>query len=108
MNRRSAWIATISAFVLSVAISTIGATENSAKRPDWCKPGFECIPTAEIVKDAEFHYDLQEQVLRYKRRAQRFGLTVGPGVGVGSVITSEYDVHWVGTTGMFIVWGLRF
>jgi hypothetical protein len=103
-------IVTISAFVLFAASSTISATEASEKkqRPEWCRPHFECVETSEIVVDSEYHIELREQVLRYKRRAQRFGLTVGFGLGVGGVVNENYDVHWVPAGGPMIVWGLRF
>lgn len=98
----------ITLFLASAAIAGDAPKSSAQSREPWCKPGWVCLRTEEVAADASYHYDLQEKILQYKRRAARFGLTVGPGIGVGSVITSEYDVHWIGTTGVFVIWGLRF
>ena len=96
----------LSAGALATAADAPKASQES--RPPWCKAGYICITREEIADDAAYHIELREQVQQYRQRAQRFGLTVGVGFGVGGVISSEYDVSWTPVGGAFVVWGLRF
>lgn len=108
MNLVRVLILAAGVFVLSVAGNIAFATENATERPDWCRQGYSCIKTSELVVDSEFHLDLREQVIKYKSRARRFGLTIGFGLGVGGVVDDDFDVHWTPTAGCFLVYGIRF
>jgi hypothetical protein len=103
----------VSQWVLVAALATplaasISLAADAPTRPEWCKPGWECVPTKEMVADSEYHLDLRSQVAQYRSRASRFGLTIGFGLGVGGVVDDDFNVRWVPTGGCFITWGLRF
>lgn len=92
--------------ILSAGLA-LGA-DDAPKRPEWCRPGFVCVQTSEVVADTEYHLDLREQIAKYRGSSRRFGLTIGFGLGVGGVVDDEFDVRWVPTGGCFLVWGIRF
>jgi hypothetical protein len=71
-----------------------------------CAPakGWRCISVVELAADTEYHFSLQEKAAR----AKRFGLTVGIGGGVGGVVDEDFDVRWVPTGGLMVVYGIRF
>lgn len=94
------------ASILALAWPVIAA--DVSERPTWCRDGFQCLKTSEIVADVEHHIDLREQVAKYRARGSRFGFTLGFGLGVGAVVDERFDVRWVPTGGAFLVYGIRF
>lgn len=61
------------------------------ERPAWCKPGWECVPTDEIAKDTMQHIALHTEIIRLKAKSRHLGFTLGCGVGVAAIVTSEWD-----------------
>jgi hypothetical protein len=97
------------ATALLLLAGTVGAAEtNSGGRPDWCRSGYSCITTDELADDTEFKIRQSMEIIRLKARANRLGFTVGCGVGVAAIVTSEWDA--ISAPGGFCgaMWGWRF
>lgn len=78
------------------------------ERPEWCKPGYECITRGELADATIRLIDLKTELALARAKARRFGLTVGVGMGVGGVVDDSFEVKTVPTGGVFIVYGWRF
>src|SRR2546426_10492245 len=92
---------------IAVSFTLSRAAESSAPvastRPDWCRPGYVCITREDLAKDTMYHYDLQDQVAKYRSRANLLGWTVGPGLGIAGIVDRNYQVSYIPTGGIFVV-----
>lgn len=103
--RSRSWLLPVATAILSAG--PLFGADDAPKRPEWCRPGYICLTRAEVVADAEYHLDLREQAARYRASSRRFGLTIGPSVGIYGVVDDDYDVRWVPAAGFSLTWGWR-
>lgn len=92
---------------LAAALSLVSvAAAVASERPSDCPPRFaSCLDRAEAEAVARQQVELD--YLR-KLRGKRLGATLGPGIGISGVVTDDYEVHWVPSGGVYLVWGIRF
>ena len=108
--RNRHYLMTFCAIILSAATAAIAgdATTKPAPRPDWCKPGWSCIETKELARDALFKINLEERVAiaeaRLKAR-RRLGWHIVAGFGVAAVATADFDVKAVPAGFAGVGWG---
>ena len=97
------------AILLPAGVAIAGdAPTKPAPRPDWCKPGWSCIETKELARDALFKINLEERVAiaeaRLKAR-RRLGWHIVAGFGVAAVATADFDVKAVPAGFAGVGWG---
>lgn len=80
----------IGALVFALATAVAPAATD---RPDWCRPGFECLSTREIVTATEHLITLEETIglLRAKAKVHRLAWHVGCGPGATLVVDNDWN-----------------
>jgi len=89
-------------------VATAFADDAPVKRPLWCQPGWECLPTAELANAAIMTLNLRIELAKAQAKNRHFGWTIGPGFGVGGVVDKDFHVQYVPTGGVYAVFGWRF
>lgn len=97
----------VSALVATLLLPSAVLADDAPKRPEWCKPGYVCLQTTEIVADAEYHLDLREQVAKYRARSSRFGFSAGIGIGLGATVDENFHTQYAPVLGAFVIYGIR-
>lgn len=89
---RSVAVVAMVALCVAIAIPAVSHAEETA-RPDWCKKGWQCIPSAELVEDTLYKIDLREQLAIAQAKNRRTGWDIGCGVGIALVVDGSYNVN---------------
>lgn len=112
-SRESSWTLCVLICIFSIATastSAIAAPPSGVPvgRPDWCRPGYECIPTADLADATEQLIRLRTDLAAAKAKVRHWGLTAGFNLGVGAVTDENFRTHIVPTGGFGISYGWRF
>ena len=89
-------------------LAPVGIVAAASGRPSWCQPGWECVPTQEMMEDTIYHIDLREKIAKAEARGGRFGFSLGCGLGVAGVVADDWSAQAAPAGFCGVMYGVRF